>query len=345
MSYTAEQEIHRKVEPHRGLRVLVALPALDEARTVAEVIRAIPHDLPGVSSVQVLVVDDGSSDATAEEAQRAGAHVIRHSQPRGVGAAFTTALRYGVDEGFDLIVSIDADGQFDPADIQGLIEPLIAGDADFTTASRFIDPQLEPEMPYLKRWGNRMMARLVSRLAGQTFHDVSCGMRGYSRKAALSLNPFGRFTYTQEVFLNLAFKQLRIVEVPIAVRGEREHGESRVASSLWRYGVRTSGIIFRCYRDYKPMLFFGAIAAAAFLLAFGLGGFLLFHYLSTGGFSPHKWAGFTAATLAALGTALLFMGLLGDMLNRHRIYLEELLYRQRDRSTDRERREHRERRD
>jgi glycosyltransferase involved in cell wall biosynthesis len=340
MSYTAEQNTQPKTEPQAqqpqsGLRVLVVLPALDEARTVGRVIGAIPHDLPGVSSVEALVVDDGSSDGTSEEAQRAGARVIRHPEPRGVGAAFATALQHGIDAGFDLIVSIDADGQFDPADIRVLIQPLVSGDADFTTASRFLDPQLEPEMPPLKRWGNRMMSRLVSRLAGQTFRDVSCGMRGYSRKAALSLHPFGNFTYTQEVFLNLAFKQLRIVEVPIAVRGEREYGDSRVASNLWRYGLRSSGIIFRCYRDYKPMLFFGSIAAAAFLFALGLGGFLLLHYLSTGGFSPHKWAGFLAATSAALGTLLLFMGVLGDMLNRHRVYLEELLFRERSRSTDR----------
>jgi glycosyltransferase involved in cell wall biosynthesis len=245
-------------------------------------------------------------------------------------------LRYGVDAGFDLIVTVDADGQFDSADIRTLIAPLIADEADFVSASRFVDPSLEPEMSSLKRWGNRMMARLVSRLAGQTFRDVSCGMRAYSRKAALSLHPIGRFTYTQEVFLNLAFKHLRIVEVPVAVRGEREHGESRVASNLWRYGLRTLGIIFRCYRDYKPMLFFGSIAAVAFLLASGLGGFLLLHYTSTGSFSPHKWAGFMAAAIAALGAILLLMGILGDMLNRHRIYLEELLYRERDRSTTRE---------
>jgi glycosyltransferase involved in cell wall biosynthesis len=335
MTDSAEQDIQTQTQPQSGLRILVALPALDEARTVADVIQTIPRDLPGVSSVQVLVVDDGSSDTTAEEAERAGALVIRHAEPRGVGAAFATALRYGVDAGFDLIISIDADGQFDPADIRALIQPLIAGDADFTTASRFADPRMEPDMPCLKRWGNRMMARLVSRLVGQTFHDVSCGMRAYSRKAALSLHTFGLFTYTQEVFLNLAFKQLRIVEVPIAVRGEREHGKSRVASNLWLYGVRTIGIIFRCYRDYKPMLFFGSIAAIAFLITLSLGGFLLFHYFSTGGFSPHKWAGFMAAITAALGTILIFMGILGDMLNRHRIYLEELLYRERDRSTDR----------
>ena len=158
-------------------------------------------------------------------------------------------------------------------------------------------------------------------------------MRCYSRRAALTLNPMGNFTYTQEVFLNLAFKQLRIVEVPVAVRGAREHGESRVAGNLMRYALNTSGIIFRCYRDYKPMLFFGVIAGAAFLIAAALGAFLLFHYLSTGTFTPHKWAGFTAAGIAILGLLLGFMGILGDMLARHRIYLEELLYRERDRHT------------
>ncbi|MFP8879924.1 MAG: glycosyltransferase family 2 protein [Myxococcota bacterium] len=321
------------VAPAAELRLLVILPALDEARTVASVIAGIPKQIPGVREIEVLVVDDGSTDATAQEAQRAGARVIRHNSTMGVGAAFASGIRYAVDAAADLIVTIDADGQFDPADIPTLVRPVIERRADFASASRFADPSLVPDMPALKRWGNRMMARLVSRLTGQTFFDVSCGMRCYSRRAALVLNPMGKFTYTQEVFLNLAFKQLLIVEVPRAVRGEREHGDSRVAKNLWRYALNTSGIIFRSYRDYKPMLFFGASAALALLLAAGLGGFLMIHYLSTGSFSPHKWAGFGSAAAAIIGLLLLFMGVLGDMLNRHRVYLEELLYRQRDRHT------------
>jgi glycosyltransferase involved in cell wall biosynthesis len=321
------------VAPAVELRLLVILPALNEAKTVASVITGIPKQIPGVREIEVLVIDDGSTDATTQEAQRVGARVIRHNSTMGVGIAFASGIRYAVDAVADLIVTIDADGQFDPADIPTLIRPVIERRADFATASRFADPSLVPEMPALKRWGNRMMARLVSRLTGQTFFDVSCGMRCYSRRAALVLNPMGKFTYTQEVFLNLAFKQLSIVEVPLAVRGEREHGESRVANNLWRYALNTSGIIFRSYRDYKPMLFFGAIAALAFLLATGLGGFLLIHYLATGSFSPHKWAGFGSASVAIFGLLLLFMGVLGDMLNRHRVYLEELLYRQRDRRT------------
>jgi glycosyltransferase involved in cell wall biosynthesis len=321
------------VAPAAELRLLVILPALNEAKTVASVIRGIPKPIPGIREIEVLVVDDGSTDATAQEAHNAGARVIRHSATMGVGAAFATGIRYAVDASADVILTIDADGQFDPADIPTLTRPVIERRADFASASRFADPTLTPEMPALKRWGNRMMARLVSRLTGQTFYDVSCGMRCYSRRAALALNPMGQFTYTQEVFLNLAFKQLSIVEVPLAIRGEREHGESRVAKNLWRYALNTSGIIFRSYRDYKPMLFFGAIAALAFLLAGGLGGSLTIPYLASGSFSPHKWAGFGSAAAAIFGLLLLFMGVLGDMLNRHRIYLEELLYRQRDRHT------------
>jgi len=313
----------------RPLKLLVSLPALDEQRTVADVIRGIPREIPGVAEVEVVVVDDGSRDDTAARAAEVGAHVIRHPRSRGVGAAFHTAVAYGIETGADLVVSIDADGQFDPADIPTLVAPVVAGEADFATASRFKDPALIPDMPGIKVWGNRMIARLISSLAGQTFYDVSCGMRCYSRYALLQLNLLARFTYTQEVILNLAFKNLRIVEVPIRVRGEREFGESRVANNLWRYGVRTAQIIFRCYRDYHPLRFFGGAALALLVPALGLGVFLLGHYLATGGFSPHKWAGFSAIALVALAVLMVQIGVIGDMLNRHRVYLEEILVRQR----------------
>lgn len=308
------------------LRLLVALPALNEEQTVAEVVRAIPRDIPGVHDVHVLVINDGSTDQTVTRAEQAGARVVNHARCRGVGAAFQTALAYGIEHGADLIVTIDSDGQFDPGDLPALLKPVVDGEADFTTASRFLDPSLTPQMPWIKRWGNRMMSRLISRLTGQRFFDVSCGFRCYSRRAASNLHLMGRFTYTQEVFLNLAFKQLRMVEVPLRVRGVRQHGRSRVARSLVHYALSTSRIIFRCYRDYHPLRFFGAIALMLMLPALGLGVFLAWHYMNTGGFSPHKWAGFTSPALLGLGLLMLQMGMIGDMLNRHRIYLEELLY-------------------
>ncbi len=310
-------------------RLLVALPALDEARTIGEVIRKIPRQMPHVRSLDVLVVDDGSSDETARIAGEAGARVIHHPRSQGVGAAFHTALAYSLDHGFDLLVTIDSDGQFDPTDIPAFIAPVAAGEAAFATASRFKDPALVPEMPWVKKWGNRMLSRLISRLARQKFYDVSCGMRCYSRRAALCLHLIGRFTYTQEVFLNLAFKKLRLAEVPIRVRGEREFGDSRVAGNLWRYALLTSQIILRSYRDYHPLRFFGAVALVLMTAGGAIGAFFLLHYLRTGAFSPHIWAGFTSATFFFLALLALQTGMIGDILNRHRIYLEEVLYNQR----------------
>ena len=329
MTSPAARVAQRPDEQARLPRLLVSIPALNEEPTVAEVVRGVPREIAGVGAVEVVVVDDGSSDRTGERARAAGAAVIRHERPLGVGAAFHSALEWGIDHGADLFATLDADGQFDPRDLPALVEPVLAGRADFSTASRFVDPRLAPEMPWLRRWGNRVMSRLISRLAGRTLHDVSCGMRCYSRRAAMHLHLLARFTYTQEVILNLAFKQLRIVEVPIRVRGVRPHGESRVASSLWRYGLRTLQIIFRCYRDYHPLRFFGGMALALLLPAALLASFLLWHWFDTGQLSPHKWAGFAAAALVALAAAMVQLGIVGDMLNRHRIYLEELLYRQR----------------
>lgn len=329
LSASSDQKEKRGDDGRSSPHLLVSLPALDEEKSVAVVIGAVPRQIAGVGQVDVLVVDDGSRDKTAVLAAEAGAHVIRHDTPRGVGAAFHTALAFAKERGVDLLVTIDADGQFDPRDIPALVARVVAGEADFATASRFADPQLAPQMPALKRWGNRQLSRLVSRLTGRCFHDVSCGMRCYNRSAMLSLNLMGAFTYVQEVVLNLSFKGLRIVEVPIAVRGEREYGQSRVAGNLWRYALNTSRIILRAYRDYKPLRFFGAIAAALLIPSLLLEFFFLGHYFATGSFSPHKWAGFAGAGLATLSLIVFFMGMIGDMLNRHRIYLEELLYAER----------------
>lgn len=325
MSHTTKRPTDLPSDP----RLLVAIPALNEERTIADVVAATPRSIPGIAEVHILVIDDGSTDATARRAEAAGADVLSHGSTRGVGAAFQTALAFALEHDFDLLVSIDADGQFNPAEILRLVEPVVAGLADFSTASRFKDPSLTPEMSGVKLWGNRMMSRLISRLSGRTFHDVSCGMRCYGRRALMNLNLLGRFTYTQEVFLNLAFKNLRIVEVPMVVRGVRAHGKSRVADNLWKYAFKTLRIIFRCYRDYHPLRFFGGLFVAAMIPAVGLAAFLLIYYARTGSFSPHKWAGFSAAGLTVMGLIFLHVGVIGDMLNRHRIYLEELLYHNR----------------
>ncbi len=313
-------------ESGRGLALVVLIPALDEEASIGDVVARVPRALTGVRSVEVVVVDDGSTDATAERAREAGARVVSHERNRGLGAALQTGLAEARRLRADIVVNIDGDGQFAPEDITRVAEPIVSGRADFVTASRFKDPALVPVMPRAKLLGNRAMSWLVSWLVGRRFADVSCGFRAYSREALLRLMLQGRFTYTQETFLQLSFKDLRIEEVPVRVRGTREHGVSRVASSLPTYAWRTSGILFRSFRDYRPDALFNSAYAVLLALALAFGGFFLGHRIVAGTFSPHIWSGFVAAFFFTIALGAFLAGQLASMLNRIRALHEEQLY-------------------
>jgi len=307
------------------VKVLISIPAFNEAPTLGEVLRSLPKRLPGVEAIQVLVVDDGSTDETASVARNAGAIVISHGQNLGVGAAFQTALEQSLRRGIEALVTIDADGQFDSSQIPELIDPIVRGDAEFVTGCRFDGGSRPSGMPRLKYWGNAFLARFIRALSGTALADVSCGFRAYSREALLQLNLFGRFTYTQETILDLSYKRARIVEIPVGVRyfqGRR----SRVAGSISRYALNVSKIVIRTARDFWPLRFFGSIGAAVFALGFILDLGLLWHFARSGSFTPYKFVGFAGVTLNVAGILILGLALLADMLDRMRVNQERILY-------------------
>lgn len=312
--------------PAAAARLVVLIPCLDEEHTVARVIEAIPRDVPGIAEVIPVVIDDGSTDATRERALAAGARVVSHGRNLGLGRAFRSGVAEALRLGADVVVNIDGDGQFDPADIPRLVAPILDGPVHMATASRFARRELVPEMPRIKRWGNRWVAFIVRLLTGRRFHDVSCGFRAFSREALLRLNLFGDFTYTQETFLDLAFKGLEVVEVPVRVRGTREHGRSRIASNLFRYAAHSLRIMLRAFVAYRPFRFFAVLATLFLLAGVGFLGFLLAHYVSTGTFSPHRWAGFVGGSFGLLGILTLVLAFIGDMMVHLRLNQEQLLY-------------------
>ncbi|UCD20082.1 MAG: glycosyltransferase family 2 protein [candidate division WOR-3 bacterium] len=302
-------------------KISVILPAYNEAATIGDVIEAMPDYVD-----RIIVVDDGSTDETLDIAERKGAEVCRHATNRGVGAAFSTGMRAALAARSDITVSIDADGQFDPRDIGKLIDPIIDGQVEFVTASRFKDRSLYPEMGRVKFYGNKLMSFVISTMTGQKFFDVSCGFRAYSRNALLKLNLFSDFTYTQETFLNFAFKRVPIMEVPVMVKGRREHGSSRVAGNLFRYGYQTVKIIIKTLRDYRPFRLFAAVSLALFIVGLAFAVFLAIHYSKSGTFTPHKWAGFTAGFLFLLSAMSFILGFILDMFARMRLNQEEILF-------------------
>ena len=325
------------------MKLIVTIPALNEEKTIGDVIRTIPRDIPGIDQVEVIVCNDGSTDRTAELAEEAGAIVINIVGRPGLGTVFRTGLERAMRRGADVMVNIDGDGQFNSADIAKLIRPILDDQADFVTCSRFKDPALRPTMPPVKYYGNQIVTKIINWVCGGTdFADVSCGFRAFNREAAYRMTLFGRFTYTQECFIDLFSKGVRIVEVPLKVRGVREHGKSRIASSILKYATNSLPIILRAMRDIQPLKFFGGIAGILFAMGSVTGLFMFFWWLfnteivlrAKDGAAigwVHKTTPFTSLiTVSGVLFVLAFLmgavALLADMMGRHRKISEELLY-------------------
>jgi glycosyltransferase involved in cell wall biosynthesis len=268
-------------------KLVVVLPAFNEEATVASVIAANPRDVAHFSEIEIIVVDDGSTNATAQGAADAGAVVVSHGHNRGLGAAFRTGVDAALRAGADVAVTIDADGQFNAEDIPLLAGAVARGEAGLASCSRFRDPALTPRMPRSKRWGNRILARVISAIIGERIYDVACGFRAYSRDALLLISTRASYTYTQEVLLDLAYKGVGISEYPLEVRGEREYGRSKVVGSVWRYGYNVAGILLTSIRDYRPLRFFLSAALVVLLMGIGMALFVALHFARTGAFTPY----------------------------------------------------------
>lgn len=311
--------------PNRKPLLVVLIPALNEERTIGNVIGAIPRKIRGLGKVLVLVVDDGSTDRTVQKARLAKAdRVVSHGVNKGLGIAFKTGIENALEMGAYVIVNMDADGQFNPRDIERLVTPLLAGRADVVTCSRFKEKALEPRMPFVKKLGNRLFTGLINFFTGSNFSDTQCGFRAYSREAALRLNLFAKFTYTQETLIDLIGKGMRIEEVACRVRGQRQ-GKSRIVKSWYSYGLKALLIVVRTLRDYRPMAFFGGIGVI--LAGVGIVAGLIYRFIDP---TPNsEWIAYGLGVLIVLGFLLIILALIADMLDRQRRIQEEILYRQR----------------
>ena len=280
--------------------------------------------MSSIQEIKILVIDDGSTDNTKKEAILAGAEVISHNQNKGVGVAFQTGLNWALSSDVDLLVNIDADGQFDANDISTIIDPVLNNTTDVVVGDRFNEGRPK-DMPLGKYYGNKMMSFLINQLSGLKLTDVSSGFRAFNREAMYSLNLMGNFTYTQESILDLSIKSIRIKNVPVKVTYFKAR-KSRVASNLLRYAVQTSLIIFRSYRDYSPLKFFGFLGLSIFCVGLIFDCFSILHYLNTGGFTPYVSVILVGIYFNTLGLGIIVLGIIADMFDRIRKNQEKILY-------------------
>ncbi|MHA1788209.1 MAG: glycosyltransferase [Candidatus Helarchaeota archaeon] len=302
----------------------VIIPAYNEDNTIGSVIQNIPREIDGIDDVIVIVVDDGSIDETVNESLQAGADVIvKHHTNGGVGVAFRDGVNKALELGVDILANLDADGQHDSADIPRLVNPILNDNYDVVIGSRFIDSR-DLEMPWIKRLGNCIFTKLISWFIGKNLSDTQSGFRAFSKEAALRMNFFGKFTYTQESIMDLGMSGMNIHEIPIKVK--TREGKSKVVKNWYSYGIKALSIILRSLRDYKPLAFFGFFGLIISIAGFSTGLFVLFHYLVSGKTSPYgSLLSFTILSILS-GLFLIVLALIADMQSRHRQIQQEILY-------------------
>lgn len=307
--------------------IIVNIPAYNEAKKIGSVIKAIPRELEGGIKVKVQVSDDGSEDDTVKVSQEAGAEYVFGFPHRGLGLTFRSGVEKALENGADIMVNIDADGQFSPNDISRLVEPVVQKKADMVVASRFSkSKEHAPEnMPWVKSVFNQIAAKIVGIFWGQKIDDLTCGFRAYSRDVLLKLNLNHPFTYTQETIIDALSKNFRVIWLPVRVI-YFEKRKSRMTGSIGKFIFRSTRIIVSMLRDTKPLKFFGL--PALFLIGLSLVTFIIFLYFYFQDFkiTPYRnWLAF-GSILLILGIQLLIFALIADMIRTQRQISEENLY-------------------
>ena len=301
-------------------KLIIQIPCYNEENSLPITLQALPRQLPGCSSVEWLIIDDGSTDRTIQVAKEHGVdHVVRHIHNLGLARAFMSGLEASVSLGADIIVNTDADNQYVAADIPKLIAPILAGEADIVIGSRPIDSisEFSPLKKLLQKFGS-WMVRQVSKTGIQ---DTTSGFRAWSRKAALQMHVFNEFSYTLETIIQAGQKGMAIVDVPI--RTNPQMRPSRLVRSIPHYVQKSFLTILRIFMTYQPFTFFAIPGLISFLAGFLLGVRFLYFYFTVGG-AGHIQSLIFAAILLGLGSFLVVTGLLADLISVNRKLLERI---------------------
>ena len=307
------------------MRLIVNIPAYNEEKTIAGVIKKISRHIEGFSEVLVQAVDDGSSDGTVRAAKEAGADiVVSHLRNMGVGAAFRTAVESALENKADVFVNIDADGQFPAGDIPKFTELILAGKADMVVASRF-GIKSAKNMPWIKNSLNRLAASVIGKFLRYRIDDLTCGFRALSRETMLRLNLAYRFTYTQETIIDAISKNLVVKWIPVEVT-YFEDRESKVVKSVRKFIFQSFMIILRTVRDARPLIFFGVPGVVLVTTAFSIGIAFSIYYFSHFKVSPFRTWLALAGVLLLVGIQLLVFALIADMIKTNRKLTEDQMY-------------------
>jgi glycosyltransferase involved in cell wall biosynthesis len=314
------------VLPSARLKLIVQIPCLNEEATLPETLAGIPRQIPGVDAVEVLVIDDGSSDRTAEVARTHGAdHVVRFPRHKGLAYGFMAGLDASLRLGADIIVNTDADNQYPGRQIPELIAPILRGQADLVIGDRGVGEVAH--FSWTKRRLQEVGSWVVRKVSNTEVADTTSGFRALTREAALRINIVSEFTYTLESIIQAGKKRLAVTTVPI---DSHETRPSRLFASTSDYVKRSAATIVRIYAMYEPFKLFVLLGSVLLLSGLGLGLRYAFFWWQ-GDIRGHLQSALLAVLLLILGFQALQWGILADLMASNRKLIEDLLYRVRKR--------------
>ncbi|TVR86212.1 MAG: glycosyltransferase family 2 protein [Trueperaceae bacterium] len=317
------------------MKLIIQIPCYNEADTLGVALDALPREVPGFDSVEWLVIDDGSVDATVAVARAHGVdHVVRHPRNKGLARAFMTGIDACLRFGADVIVNTDADNQYDAADIPALTEPIVAGRAEMVVGARPVG-SIE-HFSRIKRALQRLGSWVVRVASGTDVPDAPSGFRAFSSAVARRLVVFNDYTYTLETIIQAGQRNVAIESVPVRVNADLR--PSRLVKSIPSYVRRSIVTIVRIFVIYRPFRFFAAIGSLLLGAGFVLG--IRFIYLSaTGQSGGNVQSLILAGALLVTGFQTVLVAFLADLLAANRKLLEDLRARSLFAAVDAERRD------
>ena len=305
------------------MKLIIQIPCLNEETTLPQTLKDLPEDIEGIDIIEILVIDDGSTDKTVEVAKTLGVHhILQFTNNKGLAKAFISGINESLKLDADIIVNTDADNQYSGADIANLIQPILRKEADIVVGDRQVETirHFSPMKIFLQKFGSWV----VRQLSGTLIPDATSGFRAYSRDAALQLNVVSDFTYTIETIISAGKKNLAITHVP--VKTNKKLRESRLFPSIRVYVKRSLVTMLKVYSMYRPLKIFTIAGGTTFILGFAIGCRYLFFFFM-GQTEGHIQSLILSAILLIVGFQIIMMGIAAELIAVNRQLLEDIQVR------------------